>query len=1043
MKNLFDIRTIPNSVFSLFLLMMSFSSNGGIQSDFEQSKEQYYQNLYDLELSLSEKKQGWQVLYSRIKDSSFFNIKALTLYQLTSVNARLRDEREYRLWYNLLQELNQVKQDKVVIYLLYKVQAEQLFIQNDFHQVIYVGEKLSNAQKFVVVDNRQMDFNKTLTLPPVEVASTSNILGKAHYLIGEYIQAQKYFLKALSGFEALDDLKNVSRILNNLSVIAWTQKDVNKAIEYLDRGLVISEELNDARSIISKLSNKGLYLNALEELQRAENSFLLALNYPQIKELPKLHINTQLGLSEVYSKQKFYQKSENLISSALELSKQTNLEYSQFNAITALAGLRNLTQDYHAAISLYLEALYFYREKNFKKEESTVLLNLSHSHRELGDSAQALEYYILYHELDDKLKSNVRQKSLTQLQAKYENSERLKQIKMLQQENTLTAIKLKSADTKRLNLIIYGIAFFLIILLLYSRFNSIKEAKKLKLYTKEIESREKQLLLLSIAFKSTSDAVWITDQNFIIEAFNKAFTDLTERDDSVGQKMAFANVNGQDQRLTDSLLSLIESKGSWQGEAYDRKSSGEIYPIEIKIKSIKNDQGEVIHYLGVFRDISERRRAEAEIIKHATQDDLTGLPNRVLLKELIQRSFVDVESEGVIPALFFVNVDGFKKLNDSLGYETGDKFICAIAQRLTEAVRSKDVVSRLGGDEFGLLVELTGKKTEAGSFAKKILKAFDKPFELDGRSFKITVSLGIAIFSGKSDTAEELIRSADIAMNVAKQNGKNTFHFFEKHMNDEVVAILDMEQRLVNAIDNQYFEFYYQPIVDIKTQAIVGAEALIRCREPSGDMLFPDHFIPLVEKLGLIEKLDELVIDKVFSQANIWHSQSLSLKNISINLSPKIFENADYLIQLLQEKLATYQISASLIKIEITEGMLVSNIENVIGTMHRLKSQGFILAIDDFGAGFSSLNYLKQFPIDVLKIDRSFIMDMHDSNRNKSIVKSIIDLAHNLDFRVIAEGVEQVEHVDELSMMGCEEYQGYYFSKPLPVTQFECLIEKN
>lgn len=1036
----------------LFLLVPSFECASNSLENFKSASEIYYQNLEGSTLSLAEKHQQWEVLYTKLEPSKFFNLKALTLYQLSNSSVRLKNEQSFLRWFDVLRQLNLDKQDPVIAYLSDKLQLERYFAKNEYHRAIQIGTQLLNARQFLVIDRQPVRYRGALTLPLTEFSHTINTLGKAHYLVGQYEQSQKLFLQSLAGFEELGDDRNVSKILNNLSVIAWTQKDIEKALVYLERGLVLSKVLNDTRSIISKLSNKGVYLNALDRLQSAEETFILTLEHPRIGEFPLLDINTRLALSEVYSKQKKYDKSETLILSALDLSEKTGLDYSQFNAVTVLAGLRNSTKNYSEAITLYQSALRYYTKKDLKKHVSTVLMNLSESYRLTGQSVEALDYYVRYHEIEDELKKNVHQKNLTELQAKYDSRERIKQIDLLQKENALRKQELTSANIQRYNIITYGVVSFVIVLLFFSRYNSLKESKRLRKYNQQIETREKQLLLLSHAFKSTSDGVWITDKEFVIEVVNEAFTKLTGWTNSIGQKKIFSSSQGNDQGLTDKILLQVKSEGVWQGEVYDQRASGEIYPIELKIELIMNKQGEIIHYLGAFRDISKRKQAEEKIIQNATQDSLTGLPNRVLFRELIQRSLVAAKKKHIIPAIFFIDVDGFKKLNDSLGHEAGDRFICAIAERLAESVGSNNVIARLGGDEFGLLVELAGKKTEAGSIAKKVLKAFNRPIVQDDRSIKITVSVGVSLYNpalitkegGDSNfqVAEDLIHNADIAMNFVKQNGKNAFHFFESHMNDEVFETLDLEQRLVNAIDNQYFEFYYQPIVDIKKQSIVGAEALIRCVEPEGNILQPDQFIPLAEKLGLIEEIDAIVIDRVFSQVSEWQNSTFVIRHISINLSAKIFANADFLIRLLEEKLKAYKISAALIKIEITEGMLVSNFETVISTMHRLKSLGFTLAIDDFGTGFSSLNYLKQFPVDVLKIDRTFIFDMHDSDKNKSIVKSIIDLAHNLGFSVIAEGVEEAEHANQLSVMGCEEYQGYYFSKPLPVPEFESLVKQ-
>ena len=640
MRNSLFTRLHLIPILFLFLLVPSLECASNSLEGFKSASEIYYQNLEDSTLSLAEKNQRWEALYTKLESSKFFNLKALTLYQLSNSSARLKDEQAFLRWFDLLRELNADKQGPVVAYLSDKLQLEQYFSKNDYHRTIQIGEQLANARQFLVIDRQPARFKGPLALPLAEYSHTINTLGKAHYLVGQYEQAQNLFLQSLAGFDELGDDSNVSKILNNLSVIAWTQKDIEKALEYLERGLILSKALNDTRSIISKMSNKGVYLNALERLQSAEETLVITLEHPRISEFPRLDINTRLALSEVYSKQEKYDESETLILSALDLSEKSGLDYSQFNTVTALAGLRSLTKNYNEAINLYHSALKYYTEKDLKKHVSTVLLSLSESYRLMGQSVDALDYYVRYHELENELKKNVHQKNLTELQAKYDSREQIKQIDLLQKENALKKQELTSANIQRYNLIIYGVVSFVIILLSFGRYNSLKESKRLRKHNLQIESREKQLLLLSHAFKSTSDGVWITDKEFVIEVVNAAFTGLTGWTNPIGQKKIFSSSKGQDQRLTDKILLQVRSKGVWQSEVYDQRASGEIYPIELKIELIFNRLGEIIHYLGTFRDISKRKQAEETIIQHATQDDLTGLPNRVMFRELIQRSLI-------------------------------------------------------------------------------------------------------------------------------------------------------------------------------------------------------------------------------------------------------------------------------------------------------------------------------------------------------------------------------------------------------------------
>jgi diguanylate cyclase (GGDEF)-like protein/PAS domain S-box-containing protein len=1027
---------------SLLMICTSSVAAAEVPTTLQQAHASYYQTLNNADISTEQRTKQWLLLYQFLQQHPNFNLQGLTAYQLALSAAQKQNIVEYNKWLTVLESLNQGRSSLSLEFLIQKLQMILAYNQSDFETTINLAKQLLQQNIEPVVGEQAFSHTANLEVPERAVLAVINTLGRAHYRTGDYINAQISFLASLKHAEKYNNRVGMSRALNNLSVIAWGNEDLEKALEYLEQGLAISIEINDVKSIVAKWSNKGIYQTKLKQYDEAKLSLDNALAHPKIDQFPKLKINTLLAKAELNSMLKNYSESQKLATQALDLAKEIQDPYNINNSKLVLAEIEKALENYTKAEQLYLNVLTYYQNNQLKKEQSTALLYLSEIYRSLLQPDKALNYYTQYHQLYTELQQSEKNQAVVELQQKYEADVRKKQIALLKQDNELKAIEVAATKAQRNDILSYASAAFIIILLLISRYHSHVKAKRLKRYADEIKAREKDLLLLSNAFKSTTDAVWITDADFTIEVVNDAFLKMTLRKQPVGRKMGFAYVMGQDQQLTDTVMEEIKVKGRWQGEVFDQKASGEVYPIEIKIESITNEQGKVIHYLGAFRDISHRKKAEKQLKRMVTHDDLTGLPNRILFNQLIERSFMNVERHKTTPVVLFVDVDGFKKLNDSLGHETGDLFLRSIAKRLSQSLRSKDVVSRLGADEFGILVELSGDNVEAASVAKKLLDSFLEPFLFNQRAFKITVSIGVAVYPGDAVESEELIRKSDIAKNVAKQLGKNTFSFYEQHMNDEVIEMLDKELRIIDAIENQLFEFHYQPIVDVSKNIIVGAEALIRWREANGEMIFPDEFIPVAEKTGLIEQIDEIVVDKVFKQISIWNNSDISLNHVSINLSARIFSQADKLISLLEDKLSTYKINAYQVKIEITEGMLVENVNVVIDTMCRLKALGFILAIDDFGTGFSSLQYLKQFPIDILKIDRSFIMDMHDSHKNKSIVRTIVELAHNLDFSVIAEGVERVSHLDELTKLGCEEYQGYYFSRPVAVNQFETMYQE-
>ncbi len=389
-----------------------------------------------------------------------------------------------------------------------------------------------------------------------------------------------------------------------------------------------------------------------------------------------------------------------------------------------------------------------------------------------------------------------------------------------------------------------------------------------------------------------------------------------------------------------------------------------------------------------------------------------------------------------------LDVDGFKKITDSFGHAIGDRIIQDIAKRLKTILYQRDVVARINGAEFGLLFELNDPQRHATRIAQKVLAIFEQEFEVNDTPYKISASAGMTLIPNDGENVDELLRKTSIALLDVKGVARQAYRFYEPHMNNEAMKQLEQEQKVLNAINNQEFCFYYQPVVNVKTGKITGAEALIRWQQADGTIISPYHFIPLAEQAGFIDQIDHLTIDLVFKQVARWQQSQKNIGTIAINLSASIFTQSEKLLSVLRSKIAEYGISTKLIKVELTESMLLENVDVAIDTMNKLKELGFKLALDDFGTGFSSLNYLKSFPIDILKVDRSFITDMHESETDKNIVDSLISLAHTLNLRVIAEGVETKQHLEILREMNCEEYQGYYYSKPLPVEDYQSLGSK-
>ena len=884
--------------------------------------------------------------------------------------------------------------------------------------------------------------NGEIYITHLDVAEFNNLAGISYFSIGDYEHAQQYFFTSLNLYEELNALKGVAATLNNLSMISWAQKDFTAALKYLERPLKISQQFSDSAYYITYISNHGVYYTELQQFDNAIASYKKAINHPESELFPKETLGAIIGLAETYIMINELGVAEKWLKEALLLSTATKNEKSQVSAQVFIGDIYLLQGKHSQALTIFEQSLLYYKNKKLQRLEAETYKRISNTYQALQEWEQALKFYDQYTLLINKLNSDAQQNSVNVLHAQYKAEVKQKQITLLQAENQLNTLELESAKNQSTVVVIISASALIIILLAVSRYYSRKEQLKLRVHNKEIRANEKQLMLLSIAFKNTSDAVWITNRDFEIEAVNNAYVTHTHKHKSavIGKKVTFAQINGQPADFSEKLRTQAMLNDTWLGELYDQKSSGEVYCLELEIEAIKNDNNEIIHYLGVFRDITERIKVQEQLSNLATHDDLTTLPNRTLLHELIAQSSLNSKRSLKSPTVLLIDVNNFKKINDTHGHSAGDKVICEIAQRLSGVLYPKDVVARINGAEFCILVELSDPKYGATAVARKILSCFEDLYSFDQQQISVTASIGITRFPEDAEDPQELLRKAGLAMFDIKTQRKNNYKFFEQHMNHEAAEQLAQEQKLLKAIKSDYFDFYYQPFVDTKSGIISGAEALIRWIEPDGNIIYPDNFIPFSEKLGLIDQIDKIAINKVFMQVALWQEQSINFGPISINVSAKMFTNSESLIALLQEKLTQYQIPPSRIKIEITEGMLLENIDLAISTMNQIKTLGFKLSLDDFGTGFSSLNYLKKFPIDVLKIDRSFIMDMHKSDIDKSIVRSIVNLANNLNLSVIAEGVEINEHLEFLQQLNCQQYQGYYFSKAIPINEIEQLV---
>lgn len=452
---------------------------------------------------------------------------------------------------------------------------------------------------------------------------------------------------------------------------------------------------------------------------------------------------------------------------------------------------------------------------------------------------------------------------------------------------------------------------------------------------------------------------------------------------------------------------------------------------------LKDSDGNNYAVCSILTDITMRKQAEAELEHLATYDTLTGLPNRSLFMELLTRTLASGDREDTMHAVLFIDLDNFKIVNDSMGHPVGDILLRKVAKRLKKCTREEDTVSRMGGDEFVLLIQRVKHPSDAAEVSSKIIQALTPAFEIEDRSVFITPSIGIVISPDNGKDAQKLLRNADTAMYHAKNKGRNTYQFFTEEMNQRVLKRMEIEKELRVALKEGAITPFYQPKIDTKTGKINGVEALSRWHHPELGNIVPDVFIPVAEEANLIISLDRHILDTTIKQFSPLIKEGLFNGTVSVNLTAHHFYR-DHLLEFVSDKLSEYDFPADHLELEITEGSVMKNANEAIKLMHELHQRGIQLSIDDFGTGYSSLSYLKQFPVKSLKIDVSFIRDLNHSETDKNLVASIISLAHGLDLECIAEGVETVKQAQTLNQLGCNTLQGFLFS---PAIEFDALGE--
>ncbi|MGZ5052222.1 MAG: PAS domain S-box protein [Methylobacter sp.] len=563
-------------------------------------------------------------------------------------------------------------------------------------------------------------------------------------------------------------------------------------------------------------------------------------------------------------------------------------------------------------------------------------------------------------------------------------------------------------------------------------------------FCRDISERKRvelDLRIAATAFES-QEAMVITDTSSVILRINKAFTESTgySEAESVGQKINILKSGRHDEAFYRAMWQSLLQTGVWQGEIWDRRKNGEIYPKWLSITAVKDNSGKVTHYVGTHTDITERKMTEQQIKQLAFYDALTGLPNRRLLQERLKHGINMDRRDGRQLALLMMDLDRFKAVNDSLGHLAGDDLLQQVSARISTRLREVDLVARLGGDEFVVLLEDIAHPKDAARIAKDIINDLSRPFSLvQGEHVQIGVSVGISLYPQHGETPEILLDHADAALYQAKDQGRGCFAYFSEDLTMAARERLALESKLRKAIEQQELRVYYQPQVDIVSGRIVGAEALVRWQEPTEGLIPPGRFIPIAEETGLILAIGEWVLRETCRQGRQWLDQDLPPTTLAVNVSSQQFRRGD-ICALAARVLAETGFPSKLLELEITETGLMDNQSNAAAILNNLRKQGVRLAIDDFGTGYSSLAYLKHFPLDILKIDKSFIDDIPHLQDDMEIAATIIAMGRILGFKVLAEGVETPEQLAFLREKGCDLYQGYIKSRPLPAEEFADLL---
>ncbi|HIJ83428.1 MAG: putative diguanylate kinase [Magnetococcales bacterium] len=556
------------------------------------------------------------------------------------------------------------------------------------------------------------------------------------------------------------------------------------------------------------------------------------------------------------------------------------------------------------------------------------------------------------------------------------------------------------------------------------------------------EAEEKQRLYGKV-FDNAGEGIVITDADARILAINPAYVEMTGFTGSevIGANPKILRSGRHGASFYQEMWKSLGETGQWKGEIWNRKKTGEVFPKWLSINSVRDDAGRTSHYVGVFSDITHVQATEERMQHLAYFDPLTHLPNRMLFRDRVTQEVSMSQREGTQAAIFFIDLDRFKYVNDTMGHDAGDQLLVQVSERLQKRLRQTDTIARMGGDEFTVLLPNPGEGQNIGHLAEKVIMDLKNPFMVADQEFFIGASIGIAIFPDDGVDYETLTKNADIAMYHAKEAGRGTFKFFSPVMNEKTNRRLSMEMDLRKALEQNELVLYYQPKIDVSKGLIMGMEALVRWMHPEKGMISPGDFIPLAEETGLIVPMGLWVLVTACRQVRTWRSMGWKHLRVAVNLSARQVQGQD-IVRQVADILADTGLGSDGLELEITESIAMSDITRTIGIITEFRQMGLHISIDDFGTGYSSLSYLKSLPLHALKIDQSFVRDLVENSEDASIVTSIISMAAAMNLEVVAEGVETEAQLAFLAKHHCSHAQGYFFSRPVSAEAFLELLQK-